>query len=160
MIVTESSLKLWVAYDNIDAYVDAYKECGYEFSVTKISPRILDEQRELNYQYLQSYEFTDEDIAELCTPTIKYLKDAMCGDYSSTIKFLGITDNSDVQDYVLRTIDLYLLAEEIGVKVFEKILYDASHSKDLQRNNDVNSAIISKIYNTYNPFESYTLYIK
>lgn len=99
MIVTESSLKLWGAYDNIDAYVDAYKECGYEFSVTKISPHILDEQRELNYQYLQSYEFTDEDIAELCAPTIKYLKDAMCGDYSSTIKFLGITDNSDVNSW-------------------------------------------------------------
>ena len=99
MIVTESSLKLWSAYDSIDAYVNAYKECGYEFSVTKISPHILDEQRELNYQYLQSYEFTDEDIEELCAPTIKYLKDAMCGDYSSTIKFLGITDNSDVNSW-------------------------------------------------------------
>lgn len=99
MIVTESSLKLWNAYDNIDDYISAYKECGYEFSVTKISPRILEERRELNYQYLQSYDFTDEDIKELCAPTIKYLKDAMCGDYASTIKFLGITDNTDVNSW-------------------------------------------------------------
>ena len=99
MIVTESSLKLWSAYDCIDDYINAYKECGYGFSVTKISPHILEEQRELNYQYLQSYEFTKEDIEELCAPTIKYLKDTMCGDYSSTVKFLGINENTDVNSW-------------------------------------------------------------
>lgn len=99
MIITESSLKLWGAYENIEHYVNAYRECGYGFSVTKISPHVLDEQRELNYQYLQSYEFTKEDIEELCAPTIKYLKDAMCGDYASTIKFLGINENTDVNSW-------------------------------------------------------------
>ena len=99
MIVTESSLKLWSAYNSIDEYVNACEECGYGFSVTKISPHILEERRELNYQYLQSYDFTDEDIKELCAPTIQYLKDAMCGDYSSTIKFLGITDNADINSW-------------------------------------------------------------
>ena len=101
MIVTESSLKLWSAYSSIDEYVNACEECGYGFSVTKISPHILEERRELNYQYLQSYDFTDEDIKELCAPTIQYLKDAMCGDYSSTIKFLGITDNADINSWQL-----------------------------------------------------------
>ena len=99
MIVTESSLKLWSAYSSIEEYINACKECGYGFSVTKISPHILEERRELNYQYLQSYDFTDEDIKELCAPTIQYLKDAMCGDYSSTIKFLGITDNADINSW-------------------------------------------------------------
>ncbi len=99
MIITESSLKLWSAYDNIQSYENAYKECGYSFSVTKISPPILEDQRELNYQYLQSYEFTEEDIEELCAPTIQYLKDAMCGDYSSTVKFLGITENTKVNSW-------------------------------------------------------------
>lgn len=99
MIITESSLKLWSAYNSVEEYVNACDECGYGFSVTKISPHILEEQRELNYQYLQSYDFTDEDIEELCTPTIQYLKDAMCGDYASTIKFLGITDNSDINSW-------------------------------------------------------------
>lgn len=99
MIITESSLKLWMAYDNIEGYETAYKESGYGFSVTKISPPVLEEQREINYQYLQSYEFTDKDIEELCAPTIKYLKDAMCGDYSSTVKFLGITENTDINSW-------------------------------------------------------------
>lgn len=95
MIATESSLKLWSAYDSIESYMNAYKECGYEFSVTKISPHKLEDSRELNYQYIQSYNLSDEDIEELCSPTVKYLKDSLCGDYESTIKFLGITENSN-----------------------------------------------------------------
>lgn len=92
MIVTESSLKLWEAYDSAEHYISAYKECGYGFSVTKIAPKRLDETRELNYQYLQSYSLTREDIKELCTPTITYLKDSMGGDYASTVQFLGLTE--------------------------------------------------------------------
>ena len=99
MILTESSFKLWMAYDSIESYENACRECGYGFSVTKISPHTLEEQRELNYQYLQSYEFTEEDIEELCTPTINYLKSAMCGDYASTVAFLGITENTDVNSW-------------------------------------------------------------
>lgn len=99
MILTESSLKLWSAYGSIEEYVAAYRECGYEFAVTKIASKILEEQRELNYQYLQSYDFSDEDIAELCNPTIQYLKDAMCGDYESTVNFLGITENTEVNSW-------------------------------------------------------------
>lgn len=96
MILTESSLKLWKCYKSIDEYVEQYHKNGYCFSVTKISPDVLDDQRELNYQYLQSYDFDDEDIRELCAPTVKYLKDSFAGDYDSTIKFLGITGKADV----------------------------------------------------------------
>lgn len=90
MIITESSLKLWDSYSSIDDYMKKCEENGYGFSVTKIIEEHNDNQRELNYQYLQSYDFTDEDIKELCAPTIKYLKDALCGDYESVRKFLGI----------------------------------------------------------------------
>lgn len=92
MITTESSFKLYKAYDNIDEYVRLTKENGYTWAVTKIAPKKLEDERELNYQYLQSYEFEDEDIEKLCAPTIRYLKDALCGDYESTINFLGIND--------------------------------------------------------------------
>ena len=95
MITTESSLKLWKAYGSIDDYIRLTEENGYTWAVTKISPKTLDDQRELNYQYLQSYEFDDDDIEELCFPTVEYLKNALCGDYESTIKFLGISSNSE-----------------------------------------------------------------
>lgn len=62
MILTESSLKLWKAYTSIEDYIAAYRKNGYGFAVTKIAPRVLDNQRLLNYQYLQSYDLNDEDI--------------------------------------------------------------------------------------------------
>lgn len=99
MILTESSLKLWKAYSSVEDYIDAYHRNGYCFSVTKISSPHLDEQRELNYQYLQSYEFTDADIEELCAPTVKFLKDSMGNDYESVINFLGITQFSDINSW-------------------------------------------------------------
>ena len=95
IILTESVFKLWYAYDSIEDYVQAYHDNGYTFAVTKIAPETLEDQRELNYQYLQSYHFTDEDIEELCSPTVQHLKDSMCGDYASTIKFLGINASAD-----------------------------------------------------------------
>lgn len=93
MITTESSFKLWKSYDSVDDYMKKYKNCGFEFSVTKITPEILEEERELNYQYLQSYDFSDDDIIKLCDPTINYLKESMCGNYDKTLKFLGIDGN-------------------------------------------------------------------
>lgn len=93
MITTESSLKLWKCYNSIEDYMTKYKDNGFDFSVTKISPKKLDDIREVNYQYLQSYDFDENDIKELCQPTIDYLKKSMCGDYNSTIEFLGIDGN-------------------------------------------------------------------
>lgn len=95
MILTESSLKLWAAYSCIEDYVQAYHENGYCFGVTKIMPPALEDYRELNYQYLQSYDFDEQDIEELCKPTVDYLKDACCGDYQSTLKFLGIVGGAE-----------------------------------------------------------------
>lgn len=92
MITTESSFKLWKCYDSIEEYMGKYKNGGFEFSVTKISSKVLDDVREVNYQYLQSYDFDDKDIEELCSPTIEHLKKSMCGDYQSTLEFLGIDD--------------------------------------------------------------------
>ncbi|MEG0899388.1 MAG: hypothetical protein RSD67_02395 [Oscillospiraceae bacterium] len=99
MILTASSLKLWKSYDSIDDYMLKYKENGFEFSVTKVAPEKLEDVRTLNYQYLQSYELTDTDITELCRPTVEWLKNALCGDYKSTLDFLGIDKNTISQNF-------------------------------------------------------------
>lgn len=90
LILTESSLKLWSSYNSIDSYLENCKENGYTFSVTKISPNKLDK-KELNYQYLQSYDFVEDDIIKLCEPTVNKLKKSMGKDYKSVLGFLGVT---------------------------------------------------------------------
>ena len=94
MILTESSLKFWSSYHSSENYMEQYRSHGYGFRVTKIIGKQLEDTRELNYQYLQSYNFTDEDIEELCKPTVDYLTGSLCGDYQSTLDFLGIKDGT------------------------------------------------------------------
>lgn len=141
MIVTESSLKLWSAYNSIDDYISSYKECGYEFAVTKIAPEELEESRELNYQYLQSYDFSDDDIKELCEPTINILKKSMGGDYSSTLNFLGLVENPELNTwqaalyeseymlgdpYIIDTIHRYIKKKISGAKI-GKLIVDGNY---------------------------------
>lgn len=57
------------------------------------------------------------------------------------------------EEFARRAIDFYEVAEILETQLFEKITFDSSHSKNLGRNNDVNSAILEKIYYLYDPFE-------
>ncbi len=99
MILTESMLKLWSSYNNISHYLACCKENGYSFSITKDTPKILENQRETNYQFLQSLYLTDDMIDKLIEPTIKDILDVLGNDYRKSLLFLkGIhLDNIDFQ---------------------------------------------------------------
>ena len=98
MILTENSLKFWNSYTSAENYIKTYKHYGYGFRVTKIIGNKLEDTRGLNYQYLQSYNFSDEDIEELCQPTIDYLMGSLCGNYQDTLKFLGLKEDDNPQE--------------------------------------------------------------
>ena len=88
IILTTSMLKLWDSYDSIEHYLRCCKDNKYTFSVTKITPEKLENERNLNYQFIQSYDFTDEDIDELVSPTIQEINDVLGEDYLKSILFL------------------------------------------------------------------------
>lgn len=92
LVLTESMLKLWFAYESMEQYLENCEKNKYTFSICKVNDRELDDIRELNYQYLQSYDLSDEDIVELCQPTVDWIKDSLCRDYDSTLRFLGALD--------------------------------------------------------------------
>ena len=52
----------------------------YQLSVSKVCPKKLEEKRNLNYQYLQSYNLSDNDIDELVSETVTNIKDCIGGD--------------------------------------------------------------------------------
>lgn len=106
IILTSSMLKLWNCYKSIKDYFYCCDQNGYTFSVTKATPEKADEYRTLNYQFIQSYELTDEQIWELISPTVNEIKDILGGDINKTILYLrgiNVTEkNLDlaVNDYV------------------------------------------------------------
>ena len=89
VILTESMLKLWDSYKNWDDYYNKCQENGYEFCVTKVTPNKLENVRDTNYQFLQSYEFSDEEIKGICRQTIDEIKDTIGLDYRKSLAFLS-----------------------------------------------------------------------
>lgn len=88
VILTTSMLKLWDAYSSWEDFYENCEKNHYEFSATKITPMELEHVHSTNYQFLQSYEFTDDELYELCKPTIDSIKDIFGMDYRKAIVFL------------------------------------------------------------------------
>lgn len=94
LILTTSMVKLWDSYKDCDNYVNTSVENGYTFGIAKTCPKELESERNLNYQFIQSYELDDDDIDELIAPTMNEIKDVLNADWKKTLLFLkgsGIT---------------------------------------------------------------------
>lgn len=94
LVLTTSMLKLWDSYKSMESYLDNCQRNGYCFCITKNAEDKLENQRTTNYQFLQSYKFSDEDIDELLLDTINEIKDIQLRDYRKTILYLKGTDIS------------------------------------------------------------------
>ena len=128
LILTESMLKLWFAYNSMADYLENCKKNKYNFSICKVNDKELDDIRELNYQYLQSYDLSDEDIAELCQPTVDWIERSNCGDYESTLRFLGAWEK-EVDDSCLDYVQALKTNEEMLKDGFVKDKIDRLLSK-------------------------------
>ncbi|MCI8416410.1 MAG: hypothetical protein HFI33_02710 [Lachnospiraceae bacterium] len=87
LVLTESMLKLWDSYASIEDYLENCYKNNYTFAITKSSKEKLENERTMNYQFLQSYDFTDAQIEELIMPTITEIKDILSDDYRKTILY-------------------------------------------------------------------------
>lgn len=92
VILTVSMLKLWDSYNNFDEYYNNCLANGYELACAKSAPVALENIRSTNYQFLQSYELTDDEINEFCLPMIEETKEVLGGDYRKSILYLGGTN--------------------------------------------------------------------
>ena len=88
LILTTSMLKLWDAYDSCQSYLDNCTQNGYSFGVAKTCPKELENERTLNYQFIQSYDLSDSDIEHLIAPTLNEIKDVLYAVWAQTVLFL------------------------------------------------------------------------
>lgn len=77
LILTESQLKLCGSYSSWEDYYEKCIANHYTLRVTKTSEEENDDIRQLNYQFIQSLDLTDDDIDELIAPTVNEIKDIM-----------------------------------------------------------------------------------
>ena len=89
VILTTSMLKLWDSYSSWEDYYNNCEKNHYQFSAAKTTPDELEHVRNMNYQFLQSYDFTDQEIKDLCRQTINEIKDVLGMDYRKSLVFLA-----------------------------------------------------------------------
>lgn len=97
LILTTSMVKLWDSYPSCEEYVRNCMENKYSFGVAKVCPKALESERNLNYQFIQSYDLSDEDIDRLIAPTMNEIRDVLSDDWRKTILFLkgaGLNENN------------------------------------------------------------------
>ena len=87
-VFTTSMVKLWDSYKSCDDYLEKSIANGYTFGVTKTCPEELENERCLNYQFIQSYKLSEDDIDELVAPTMHEIRDILHGDWVKTILYL------------------------------------------------------------------------
>lgn len=107
VILTVSMLKLWDSYRSWEDYYQNCVENHYQFATPKTTPEQLENVRNTNYQFLQSYEFTDEELEQLCQPTIDEIKDALGMDYRKSLVFLG---GYSMNEHNINKLDSYIRA--------------------------------------------------
>lgn len=101
VILTTSMVKLWDSYESLEHFIECCDENHYQFSVSKTTPHTLENVRNSNYQFLQTYNFTDSDLNAICKPTIDEITDVLCGDWRKTIVFLnGMYLSDETVDFV------------------------------------------------------------
>ncbi|MEG1563313.1 MAG: hypothetical protein RR365_06255 [Bacteroides sp.] len=88
MILATSMLKLWSSYNSLEDYLENCQNNNYKFSVTKTCETKQRNYRELNYQFLQSYELSDAEIDELIAPSMEDICGVLGGDIYKTVLFL------------------------------------------------------------------------
>lgn len=108
LILTTSMVKLWDSYSSCDDYVQKSLDNGYTFGIAKTCPKELESERCLNYQFIQSYDLSDDDIEELIKPTMDEIRDVLGGDWRKTLLYLK--GDSINEENIWRTEDDYAKA--------------------------------------------------
>ena len=88
LIITESQLKLWSCYSSWEDYYSKCLENKYTIRVAKTAPHEVDNVRQLNYQFIQSLDLSNDDIQELISPTVNEIKDTIGLDPRKSLVYL------------------------------------------------------------------------
>lgn len=88
VILTESQFKLWNAYDSIEEHQQNMKKYGLNWGVTRIGAPEIKKTMRTNYQFLQVLDMNDDDIAEVCKPTVEWLRGVVRENYEYKLLYL------------------------------------------------------------------------
>lgn len=124
VILTKSQFKLWNAYESMEDYqAKCDKNLNY-WGISRVSPKQDDNFFTTNYQFLQVLDLEEEDIKQLCEPTIKWLTGVVGLDRNFALLYLlgSMCNREDIepQDILKLTSDPMVKALIINPKMMQE----------------------------------------
>lgn len=108
IILTESQFKLWKGYSSWQDYLDKLKERDLGWGCTRVSPKRDKRHAFTNYQFLQVLDLDDDDIENICRPTLEWFKDILGNDVMKLVLYLCGSEKEialdDIQDPVVKAL--------------------------------------------------------
>ena len=115
IILTQSQFKLWEAYRDWADYEAKLQESGISWGVSHTTPNPKEEKHfaRSNYQFVQVLNMNENDVAELCQPTIDWINNVARDDYAYMMIYLlgkmvrygdGVKIWNNVQDNLIKAL--------------------------------------------------------
>lgn len=147
LVLTTSMVKLWDSYESCDDYLTKSKKNGYTFGVAKTCPKVLENERSTNYQFIQPFMLDDDDIQELIAPTLNEFHEVLHDDWRKSVLFLkgcGLNEKN-----VLRLENDYIKALMIDHRIANDPFVKSNiHSLIRNRINEAKVGVI-KVHGNY-----------
>lgn len=98
VILTASMFKMFKKFQSFQEYMYYHQKYHHSFGVTRVNKKESDFVTPLNYQYIQSNNFTESSIKELAQPTIDWIFKTLSGNPLYVYLFLiGLHENDSVE---------------------------------------------------------------
>lgn len=116
IILTTSQFKMWKKYDSWEQYMFYYRKYGHMFGVSRVNKKENDFMTTLNYQYIQSNNFSEQSIKGLADYTVDWLKKIMSTDKLFTMLLLMGCQSYDA--------DYLEVEEKLSSNVAKALMYN------------------------------------
>lgn len=136
VILTKSQFKLYSRYKNFEEYTYYFKKYNHRIGVTRVNKKESDFVTPLNYQYIQSNNFTDESIKAIAEPTIKWLEGILkCDPVYAYLLLVGLHSDRTIEE----------LESSVDSIIGKCLLYNLNILKDEYVNGKIRQIVQKKI---------------
>lgn len=137
VILTSSQFKMYKKYENWEEYIYYHKKYKQIFGVARTNKRENDFITTLNYQYIQSNNFTTDKIKHLADFSIDWLKNIMTGDRLYTLLFLLGCKDKDA--------NIEEIEKSANSSIAKSLMYNENILNDLYVRQKINQMIDKKV---------------
>lgn len=137
IILTTSQFKMWKKYNSWEEYCGYHSKYNHVFGVARVNKKYDNLYTPMNYQYVQSNDFTNDSIKEMADYTLDWINKIMNGDELYTSMFLlGLQNNEK---------NINSIENELGTYISKALMYNKDILKDEYIRVKINQTLQKKI---------------